>query len=85
MAWLLMAVMVSGPNSHRVTMPDRPSRASRNGAVDIADQKAACELIPNSESDQALLRVRPTTLRQRFAPARRPSAPGRFRPGARGR
>ena len=34
--------------------------------MDSAHQKAACELIPNSESPQALLSVRAATLRQRW-------------------
>src|SRR3954454_18556638 len=46
--------------------PIIPSRASSSGAVDNAHQKAACELIPNSESAQALLSVRPTIFRQRL-------------------
>src|SRR5664279_1513289 len=45
--------------------PIMPSSASNNGAVDSAHQNAACELIPNSESPHALLRVRSTILRQR--------------------
>ncbi len=42
-----------------------PSNASSSGAVDSAHQNAACELIPNSESLQALLSVRAAILRQR--------------------
>ena len=34
-----------GPKNHLVRIPERPKRASRNGAVDIAYQKAACEPI----------------------------------------
>ena len=56
--------MVAGPNQC-ATYPTRPSSASSSGAVDIADQNAACELIPNNESPQAFPRVRATTLRQR--------------------
>ena len=58
------SVMVSGPIS-RATYPDRPNRASSSGAVDSAHQNAACELIPKSESPQALLTVRAATLRHR--------------------
>src|SRR6478609_252522 len=61
---LRTSVMVPGPNSS-ATYPVSPSSASSSGAVDSADQKAACELIPNSESAQALLTVRAATLRQR--------------------
>ena len=43
-----------------------PSSASSSGAVDSAHQNAACELIPNSESLQALLSVRPAIFRQRW-------------------
>src|SRR5664280_1707171 len=42
-----------------------PSRASNSGGVDRADQNAACELNPNSESPQALSRVRARTFRGR--------------------
>src|SRR5664279_3219337 len=42
-----------------------PSRASSSGGVDRADQNAACELNPNSESPQALSRVRVRTFRGR--------------------
>src|SRR5664279_2300979 len=42
-----------------------PSRASSSGGVDRADQNAACELNPNSESPQALPRVRARTFRGR--------------------
>src|SRR6478752_8242135 len=45
--------------------PIMPSSASSSGAVDSAHQKAACELNPNSESPQALLKVRRTIFRQR--------------------
>ena len=62
--WSRTLLMVSLPNQ-LATNPTEPSRASRSGAVDRADQKAACELIPNSESLQALDRVRPATFRQR--------------------
>src|ERR1700712_4950683 len=60
----LTLTMVSGPNQC-ATKPTDPSRASSSGAVDSADQNAACELIPNSESPQALDAVRAATLRQR--------------------
>ena len=61
---LRTSFMVPGPNSS-ATYPVRPSSASSRGAVDSADQKAACELIPKRESPQALLMVRTTTFRQR--------------------
>src|SRR6478752_9720965 len=61
---LRTSVMVPGPNSS-ATYPVSPSSASSSGAVDSADQNAACELMPNSESPHALLTVRAMTLRQR--------------------
>ena len=73
-AWLRIAVMVSGPNSQLAKNPDSPSSASRNGAVDSAHQNAACELIPNSESPHAFPSVRPMILRQRCSTG--PSAAG---------
>ena len=45
--------------------------------MDNAHQKAACELIPNSESAQALLRVRPAILRQLCRTVRGAAAPAR--------
>ncbi len=56
------SVSVAGPNSGAIS-PVSPSRASSIGAVDSAHQNAACELRPNSESPQALDRVRAATRR----------------------
>ena len=60
-----MSPVVLGPIS-LATMPDRPSSASSSGAVDSALQKAACELIPNSESPHDLASVRKMIFRQRL-------------------